>query len=140
MKNWQALLTPLLGWFVAQGLKYVINLRKDGLQLKDLYASGGFPSSHTASTVALTTYLGATAGWDSHIFALAAMFTAVVMYDAVGVRRAVGEHARLLRELAAQKKVDYKVRGMHTALGHTPLEVFGGMVLGIIIGLTISSI
>jgi len=134
------LITPLLGWVVAQGLKYIINLRKDGLQMKDLYASGGFPSSHTTSTVALATYLGATDGWTSHIFGLAAMFTAVVMYDAIGVRRAVGEHARLLRELAVQKKVDYKVRGMHTSLGHTPLEVFGGLVLGVVIGLATSTI
>lgn len=140
MSSKYVLITPLIGWVAAQGLKYIINLRKDGLQMKDLYASGGFPSSHTTSTVALATYLGATDGWTSHVFGLAAMFTAVVMYDAIGVRRAVGEHARLLRELAAQKKVDYKVRGMHTALGHTPLEVFGGLVLGVVIGLAVSTI
>lgn len=140
MKNWYVFLAPALGWFVAQGLKYIINLRKDGIQIKDLYSSGGFPSSHTASTVALATYIGATDGWTSHIFGLAAIFTAVVMYDAIGVRRAVGEHARLLHELAVQKKVDYKVRGMHTALGHSPVEVFGGLVLGVAIGLVVSSL
>lgn len=140
MSSKYILITPLIGWVAAQGLKYIINLRKDGLQIKDLYASGGFPSSHTTSTVALATYLGATNGWTSDIFGLAAMFTAVVMYDAIGVRRAVGEHARLLRELAAQGKVNYKVRGMHTALGHTPLEVFAGLILGIVIGLAVSTI
>lgn len=140
MNSKYVLITPLIGWVVAQGLKYIINLRKDGLQLKDLYSSGGFPSSHTTSTVALATYLGATDGWTSHIFGLAVMFSAVVMYDAVGVRRAVGEHARLLRELAIQKKVDYKVRGMHTSLGHSPFEVFGGLILGVVIGLIVSTL
>jgi acid phosphatase family membrane protein YuiD len=139
MSSRYVLVTPLIGWVAAQGLKYIINLRKDGLQLKDLYSSGGFPSSHTTSTVALATYLGATDGWTSHIFGLATMFSAVVMYDAIGVRRAVGEQSRLLREMAAQKKVNYKVRGMHTALGHSPFEVFGGLILGIVIGLIVST-
>lgn len=140
MSSRYVLITPIIGWVAAQGLKYIINLRKDGLQFRDLYSSGGFPSSHTTSTVALATYLGAIDGWTSHIFGLAAMFTAVVMYDAIGVRRAVGEHARLLQELAIQKKVNYKVRGMHTALGHSPFEVFGGLVLGIAIGLIVSTL
>ena len=90
MKSWYVLIAPAIGWFAAQGLKFAINLRKDGLQIKDLYYSGGFPSSHTASTASLATYIGAANGWNSHIFGLAVMLMAVVMYDAVGVRRAVG--------------------------------------------------
>lgn len=140
MSSWRVLAAPALGWLLAQGLKYAINLRKDGLQLRDLYASGGFPSSHTASTVALAAYIGATDGWTSHIFAIAAVFAAVVMYDAVGVRRAVGEHSKLLRDLAAQKKVNYRVRGLHTALGHSPVEVLGGLALGTVIGLILAVI
>ncbi len=138
MDNWRVFGAPALGWLLAQGMKYVINLRKDGLQLQDLYASGGFPSSHTASTVALSVYIGATDGWTSHIFVLSALFAAIVMYDAFGVRRAVGEHTRILQDLAQQKKVKYRVRGQSTAVGHSPVEVLGGLLLGAVVGLVIA--
>lgn len=138
MKNWLVLLTPLFGWFAAQGLKFTINLHKDGLQIKDLYSSGGFPSAHTASTVSLATYLGAVNGWGSDIFVVSAMLTAVVMYDAVGVRRAVGRHVKLLKKLSEQNGMKYEIKGTETAFGHSPVEVAAGLALGVIIGLLVN--
>lgn len=139
MSNLSILLVPTFGWFVAQGLKYLLRLKRNGFQIGDLYTSGGFPSSHTSSTVSLATYIGATDGWNSHIFAVAAMFTAVVMYDAVGVRRIVGEHTKILTELAKKEGLTARVRGIRTGHGHTPLEVLGGIGVGVIIGLIFAS-
>lgn len=131
------LVAPTAGWIVAQAVKYIIDLRKDGLQLKDFYASGGFPSSHTASTVALATYFGVINGWTSDIFGLSAMLAAIVMYDSLGVRRVVGDHTNLLLEISQKTKLTNRLRSVKTGRGHTPLEVLGGLVLGVVIGLII---
>ena len=140
MNDLKILLVPTTGWFVAQGLKYVFRLRRNGFQIGDLYTSGGFPSSHTSSTVALATFIGATDCWGSHIFAVCAMFTAVVMYDAVGVRRIVGEHTKILTELAKKDGLTSRVRGIRTGHGHTPLEVLGGILVGAAIGLLFAAL
>lgn len=124
---WIIYLVPVVGWLIAQSIKYIIQLHKDGLQLRDLYASGGMPSSHTAFMASLTTYLGIIEGWSSSVFVLAAAVTAIIMYDAIGVRRAVGEQGRILRELSKKK--------FHNAMGHSPTEVAAGLLLGVVIGL-----
>ena len=139
MTSVRVLLAPTVGWLLAQSVKYILRLRKDGFQIKDFYTSGGFPSSHTCSTVALATYIGATDGWTSHIFGLAALFCAVVMYDAIGVRRAVGEHAEILKELVNKSGTKQKPAHIRTSLGHSPVEVFGGVVLGALVGLAFAA-
>lgn len=135
MSDVRVLIVPLVGWLLAQTIKYALQLRKDGFQIRDLYTSGGFPSSHTTSTVALACYIGATDGWTSHIFALAAIFAAIVMYDSFGVRRAVGQHSKILQELVQKEKVGVRQANGRTSRGHTPMEVLGGFMLGIAIGL-----
>lgn len=139
MKSYAYLIAPLLGWTIAQGIKYAFSLGKDGLQLRDLYTSGGFPSSHTAGAVALTSVIGLTEGFASSIFAVAATFSIVVMYDAVGVRRSTGEHTILLKKITKDNKTFRVDRDkLHIFLGHSPVEVFGGVVVGVIIGAVIS--
>ncbi len=140
MGGWNVLAVPTIAWFVAQAIKYGLRLRNNGFQIGDLYTSGGFPSSHTASTVALASFIGATDGWTSHIFAVAAMFTAVVMYDAVGVRRIVGEHTDILKELSKKHGNQIRVRNQRTGHGHTPLEVIGGVLVGSIVGLLFATL
>ena len=135
MKSYEFILAPIFGWVAAQGIKFVLTLRKDGLQLRDLYVSGGFPSSHTALTVALTTVVGISEGVTSPLFAVSAAFTSVVMYDSIGVRRSTGEHTALLKKLTKDNKSLSKEReGLHIFYGHTPEEVLGGLALGICIG------
>ena len=129
------LAVPVAGWVAAQMLKYLFELRKDGFQFRDLYSSGGFPSSHASSTVSLATFLGITNGWGSHIFALAALTAAVVMYDSLGVRRTVQEHTRILQRFAREEKLSVPVRNASTGRGHTPKEVFGGFVVGALVGI-----
>lgn len=130
MRQYELLLAPLVGWFVAQGLKYIISLRKDGLQFHDLYVSGGFPSSHTALVVSITALIGLRQGLTDPLFAVMLVLSGVVMYDAIGVRRSSGEQSVAIRELADKtgKKI---VTHMHGAKGHSPLEVAGGIAVGV---------
>lgn len=128
------LIAIVLGWVTAQGLKYVfavVRTRKLR-QLRQLYLSGNMPSSHSATVVALATVIGFTDGVNSAIFALAALFAAIVMYDAMMVRRSSGEQGLAIQELI--KSLKSNVRLPRAAKGHTPLEVLAGAVLGIIIG------
>jgi acid phosphatase family membrane protein YuiD len=133
MRKYELLLVPFVGWAIAQGIKYIISLRKDGLQWSDLYASGGFPSSHTALVVPVTTLLGLRSGLADPLFAVMCVVTGLVMYDAVGVRRSSGEQSLAIKELA-QKTGKTLTTRMHGAKGHTPTEVIGGAVIGIAIG------
>lgn len=133
MRQYELLFAPVIGWFLAQSIKFVRTLRKDGFQLQDLYASGGFPSAHTASIVPVFVLIGLRHGVDSVSFAIIAVLTGLVMYDAVGVRRSSGEQAAAIRELAAKTNKTLTTR-MHGAKGHTPTEVMGGFVLGTVVG------
>ena len=135
MDRWQILLVPVIGWISAQAIKYLTDLHKDGFQIKDVYTSGGFPSSHTSSTVSLTVYIGLTVGWDQAIFAVSALLAAIVMYDSLGVRRTVQEHTQILKEISEKNKILYDTRISRTGKGHSPKEVFGGLVLGAAVGI-----
>lgn len=130
MSRYELLLAPAAGWAIAQGIKYGISLRKDGLQVSDLYASGGFPSSHTALMVSVTTLLGLRKGLEDPLFAVTLLMTALIMYDAIGVRRSSGEQAVAIRELAKKTGKTLTTR-MHGAKGHTPQEVMGGIMVGV---------
>jgi len=134
MRQYELLLAPIAAWLMAQGIKFVISLRKDGLQFQDLYVSGGFPSSHTAFVISVSSLIGLRGGFDQPLFAAMATVSALVIYDAVGVRRSSGEQAVAIKELAdkAGKKL---VSRMHGAKGHTPIEVLGGLAVGFVIAL-----
>ncbi len=130
------LLTPFVAWLVAQGLKYIVDaIRTHTLKhFRELYISGNMPSAHSATTMSLTTLIGLSEGIDSMIFALSALFAAVVMYDAMMVRRSVGEQGVAIRELISATGNDKKIPIPRAAKGHTPLEVAAGAALGIAIG------
>ena len=98
---------------------------------------GGMPSSHAASSVTLATMIGLATGFDSLLFALTAYISFVVMYDAAGVRRAVGKQAMLLNRLLSNRTLQKRAGGerLRELLGHTPVEVFAGAFLGIFWGL-----
>ena len=105
-----ALLVSALAWLLAQVSKLVIYLiRERRLQVKYLASAGGMPSSHSALVTALATRVGSDYGVDSGLFAIAAIFAAVVLYDASGVRRAVSHQARILNQILDEHKFDAKV-------------------------------
>ena len=132
------LLPALLAWAIAQVLKVcVISVRKRHLDLRVLAETGGMPSSHSAIVAALTTSVGRLNGVTSDTFAIALIFSIVVMYDAQGVRRAAGRQAailnRLIDDLMAQRGI--QETRLRELLGHTPVEVLVGAALGIAVGL-----
>lgn len=94
---------------------------------------GGMPSSHAASAATLATLVGSEAGFDSLMFALTAYIGFVVMYDAAGVRRSVGRQAILLNRLLESRTLLKRAGGekLRELLGHTPVEVLVGFLLGI---------
>ncbi|MGN0162088.1 MAG: divergent PAP2 family protein [Candidatus Ornithomonoglobus sp.] len=129
--------TALLSWLAAQILKVIIVfIIERRLDFTRLTGSGGMPSSHSAFTVSLAAATGFTAGFDSVIFAIAAAFSIVVMYDASGVRRSAGQQAVILNKIVERiGKDDIAETGkkLKELLGHTPTEVFAGAILGLII-------
>ena len=132
------LLPPLVAWLVAQTAKVLVtSIGQRRLNLRVLAEMGGMPSSHSAIVMGLTTALGRLNGWGSAPFAIALIFSFVVMYDAAGVRRAAGRQAavlnRLVEDLMAQR--GHPEDRLRELLGHTPVEVLVGAVLGIIVGL-----
>ena len=132
------LVSAVTAWFIAQLLKLaadLVLLRKLDFQL--LFSSGGFPSSHSATVSALALGIGKYYGWDSPIFAVSAVYGMVVLYDAAGVRRAAGKQAEVLNQLVERlsQGSDVAQERLKELIGHTPFEVFGGVLVGIIVGL-----
>ncbi len=128
------LLPPLVAWFVAQVAKVLLSsFRLRRLNLRVLADPGGMPSSHSAIVMGLTTAVGKHLGWSTAPFAIALIFSFVVMYDAAGVRRAAGRQAavlnRLVQDLVHMRGV--QETELRELLGHTPVEVVVGAVLGV---------
>lgn len=134
------LVSAMTAWLIAQTLKIIIGLiLLKKLSLNLIFSSGGFPSSHSATVSALALGIGKYYGLGSPIFAVAAVFGMIVLYDAAGVRQAAGKQAEVLNKLIerlyhgpapAQEK-------LKELIGHTPFEVFGGVMVGLIVGLII---
>jgi hypothetical protein len=132
------LLAPLVAWTIAQAAKVLLtSFRQRRLNLRVLAETGGMPSSHSAIVMGLTTAVGKYAGVSSAAFAIALIFTFVVMYDAAGLRRAAGRQAevlnRLVDDLVHMRGV--QEQRLRELLGHTPLEVFVGAAIGLAVGL-----
>jgi uncharacterized protein len=124
-------------WLIAQGLKYlIVSIKaKNVRQFRQLYLSGNMPSAHSATVIALVTTIGLIDGTDTAVFALALTFAAVVMYDAVMVRRSSGEQGAAI--LAFFKEVKTKITPPRVAKGHSPLEVVAGAGLGVLVGVVV---
>lgn len=131
------LLAILAAWIIAQGAKYLIAVIKSRSlrHFRHLYISGNMPSAHSASVLALTTMIALRDGMDSGLFGLAALFAAIVMYDAVMVRRSSGEQGMAIQALIKEQKS--KVAIPRAAKGHTPVEVIVGALLGTLIGVVV---
>ncbi len=132
------LYVPLLLWFCIQVFKVICDLVKTKkFNFKRIMGAGGMPSSHTAVVTSLAMLVGKSEGFDSAMFAVALVFAMVVMYDAAGVRRAAGKQAHLLNkiiETPGLTGVEVQER-LVEVLGHTPLQVIVGAIIGITVGL-----
>ena len=130
----------VIACFAAQFYKVFSPLFKGrGASWVRLFQTGGMPSSHASTVVALATSLALLKGMRSVEFAISMVFSSIVLYDATGIRRAAGEHAKALNKLvkSIEHKDDFEKieANFKEFLGHTPLEVFWGCVLGLIIGI-----
>jgi acid phosphatase family membrane protein YuiD len=132
------MLPALLAWAIAQVLKVALrSIRQRRLNLRVLAETGGMPSSHASLVMGLTTTIARLDGLMSSTFAIALIFSLVVMYDAQGVRRAAGRQAevlnRVIEDLFGQR--GFKEDRLRELLGHTPTEVLVGALLGVGVGL-----
>src|SRR3989338_9989824 len=132
------LVSTLSAWAIAQVLKVLIGVfREKKFNFKWFLRSGGMPSSHVALSMCLTTSIGLYYGFDSGLFAMSLGFAVITMFDAQGVRRHSGRQATILNRILEDI---YERKGLQEArlkelLGHTPVEVYAGGALGIVVAL-----
>lgn len=129
---------PLILWIIIQTFKVITDLViNKRLNVKRIIGAGGMPSSHSAVVCSLATCIGREYGFDTGIFAIALIMACVVMYDAAGIRRAAGKQARILNHILdtpGLTTVEIQER-LIEALGHTPIQVFVGAIIGVVAGL-----
>ena len=129
------LIAIIAAWIVAQGSKFLIaSVRRGGTaELRQLYTSGSMPSGHSATVIALMTVVGLKDGPESALFGIATLLAAIVMYDAVMVRRSTGEQGVAIQALIKEQKSHVKLP--RSAKGHEPLEVAVGALIGLVVGM-----
>lgn len=131
-------ITTLSAWIIAQSIKVSLGvIREKRFDFRWFVGTGGMPSSHATGASCLATSIGLNYGFDSVYFALAAVFAIVVMFDAQGVRRATGKQASILNKM--MEDIYFKGRiqedRLRELIGHTPVEVIMGFLLGVVIAL-----
>ena len=134
----RVLASAFLAWAIAQVTKTILELfRQRKLILSRLVSSGGMPSSHSALVTGLATAIGRETGLVSAVFAVSVVLAAIVMYDAAGVRRAVSIQARILNQMIDEAFQGHPIaeKRLRELIGHTPIQVFAGALLGIGVGL-----
>ena len=130
--------TTVAAWVIAQSIKVLLGvLRERRFNFRWFVGTGGMPSSHAAGVSALSTSIGVAYGFDSALFAATLVFTLVVLFDSQGVRFSTGKMAgvlnKMLDDIYWKKRLDDKQ--LKEFLGHTPIEVFAGIALGILVSL-----
>ena len=133
-RGWQVVACTVLCSALAQLTKLVTKLFRTGkLDLRVLAKTGGMPSSHSSCTMGMAVSVGLIEGFNSVSFAIALCLAMIVMYDAAGVRRTVGLQARVLNQMMEELFSDHpqlSAARIKEFLGHTPVEVLVGAVLG----------
>ncbi len=132
----RVLLAAVTAWTLAQVIKVPLHYalhRKVDWSL--LLSSGGMPSSHTALVTGVSVGVGLQAGFNSPLFAIAGVVAMIVIYDATGVRRHAGDHARVLNLMIDELLTGHPLaeKELKEVLGHTPREVIGGILLGTLV-------
>lgn len=140
----QIFVSAALGWLVAQVLKTLIHfIFTKQLIAERMVGGGGMPSSHSATVCGLATAAGINYGGGSFEFAISVMLAIIVMYDAMGVRRETGKQGQVLNEMLEVftnmgKQISPEAK-LKELVGHTPLQVLMGAILGIIIAVVINA-
>lgn len=135
------LISAFIAWLVAQFLKpFVSKAMGQGFNPHMFLSTGGMPSSHTATVIALTTSIGVQLGMQSYAFAICLVFSIIVIHDAMNIRLEAGKQADVINEWSKilsemHKDGPFKQEHLKTMLGHSFSQVFAGLLLGIVIGL-----
>jgi len=138
------IVSGVLAWLVAQILKTLFHaVRSNKIDYERLIGAGGMPSSHTALVISSMIAVGRTEGVGSSVFGLAFVISAVVIYDALNVRHAAGLHAKELNtinrlfnfRINEENQGKVGIKELNEFLGHTPLEVIGGAIVGTVVAL-----
>jgi acid phosphatase family membrane protein YuiD len=135
------LLATFLSWMIAQTIKVSINIKhKKRFNFRWFIEIGGMPSAHTASVVALATSVGISDGFASSFFAVSIVLALIVIFDAQFIRRNFGFQAKTLNQIVEDiyKVGTVKEERLKELIGHTPVEVFAGVMLGIVVGTIVS--
>ena len=126
-------------WLLAQVAKALLELLLERrLRPARLVSSGGMPSSHSACVMGCTTAVGRFSGLTSPLFGVCVVFSLVVMYDACNVRRSAGDTARLVNQLLSRVELltaEELAEDLKIIMGHTPLQVLMGALLGVVVGM-----
>lgn len=131
-------LTPMIAWFVAGTLKFIVNYIRFNKQAVKLIGNGGFPSTHTTVMSSTIFLIGLAEGFASPIFGLGVAVLMITIIDAMGIRRAVGKQASAInRYLSAATSEQPALRERQ---GHKPVEVCGGLVLGFILAFVLNQL
>ena len=128
------IVSTFMAWFTAQAIKVLIGvIREKRFNFKWFVGTGGMPSSHAAAASAISTAIGIHYGVDSPVFAFALLFTVIVIFDAQGVRMATGRQAEILNKILDDIYWKKKIQEdrLKELLGHTPIQVIAGIVVGI---------
>jgi len=125
-----SLVTALIAQVACQVFKVLLySIREKRLNLRYFLSAGGMPSAHSAFVTALSVSIGLWNGFDSELFAVACVFSAIVMYDAYRLRGTVERHARALQALLARHP-EVSAGGLTDMVGHTPIEIAVGIAAG----------
>jgi acid phosphatase family membrane protein YuiD len=133
-----------LAVFIAQGLKPFVNAIVDHqFDWSLLHSTGSMPSSHTAGVIALLTAIGMTEGVGTVDFAISMTFAAIVIHDAMGVRREAGKQAEVINEWSRilsdlHREGQFTPENLKTMLGHSFSQVVGGIIVGLIVGFSMT--
>jgi hypothetical protein len=136
----KVLIAAFIAWLLGQGLKfpleYLINKRWDWTII---FSTGGLPSAHSAVVTAVALSIGLTDGFGTSLFALAAATGLIVIYDAAGVRRQAGFHAERINKIMRDffESGHFMENDLKEMLGHSPFEVFSGVLLGVLVSLAV---
>lgn len=132
------LLTPIFAFIIAQGTKIVLRSQKRKVTWRDIFSYSNMPSSHTAVVISMVTILGLKLGIDSPIFAATFVYALIVITDAVGLRNYLGQHGKtlniLVKDLKEDEFLDQAYPKLLEKIGHTPLQVLIGGLIGIATG------
>lgn len=133
--TYSLILVPIAAAVLAQIIKMIIFAVKDKFSWRDINSYGGMPSSHSALVTSLAAMCGYFEGWDSAAFSISLVLALIVVRDAGGFRRTLGRHAQELNQLihSIRPTESYRYEHLRERIGHTPMELFMGSLLGLVL-------